>query len=471
MNTTPTAEAPHPWRENLETASIAIVMALILKYFTLEAFQIPTGSMQPTLMGLDARVTNITNGNSTVTSQKIFDRILVDKLIPFFREPKRWEIWVFLYPLDKSNRYIKRVVGLPGEELKVEYGDIKVRKSSKEEWRPARKPPRVQESMWLRVWDNVDGGKYSDYFDLTGLDESNNKLVANGAARAQTKRQINDAYEDGYPASVKPLLSGTSHDGCNDKVRDVRLQFSLQPSAEHRKLTITLGWGADSLRAEISGPSGDGKVKLIFNERELASKDLKLKFNHQSRVEFSRADEAAQILIDGEVIARAEFESVNNPGDSKAGFESDGGALTIDALAVDRDVYYTNMSGFRTTTIPDGHYFMMGDNSTFSSDSRAWMRRTVELTNPVEGLYKLTGGSRTSGANSEQNPRHFTIPGRATEQIFRDEFGEERRYSEAARFVDSADSFVPKEHFLGRAFFVFWPWPPFAPAPRVGFVR
>ena len=56
----------------------------------------------------------------------------------------RWEIWVFLYPLDRSSRYIKRVVGMPGEELKIQNGDIFVRNSVKEDFRIVRKPARVQ---------------------------------------------------------------------------------------------------------------------------------------------------------------------------------------------------------------------------------------------------------------------------------------------------------------------------------------
>ncbi|MBI3820801.1 MAG: signal peptidase I [Planctomycetes bacterium] len=471
MSANPGSETSHPWRENIETASIAIVMALILKYFTLEAFQIPTGSMQPTLMGLDARVTNLSNGEATVTSTKIFDRILVDKLVPFFRDPNRWEIWVFLYPLDKSNRYIKRVVGLPGEELKVEYGDIKTRKSSKEEWRTERKPLNVQESMWLRVWENEEAGPADQFWDLTGFDINKNTLVANGKAEISAKRQIYDAYDDGYPTKVKPLLAATSHEPCNDKVRDMRIKLDVSPSAEHRILSMKLGWGGDALRAEISGPAGDGKVKLIFNEREIGAKDGRLKFNHTSRVEFSRADEAAWISIDGEILARAEFESVNSPGENRVVIQSDGGSLTIPSLALDRDVYYTNMNGFRTTTVPPGHYFMMGDNSTFSSDGRAWQERTIELKNPVEGLLKLTGGTRTSGANSDRNPHTFSAPGLPRSEIFRDEWGEEYRISDSLHIADAARSFVPRDHFLGRAFFVFWPWPPLAPVFRVGFVR
>ena len=44
-------ERPSRWRDHIEAATMAIVVAVMLKYFAIEAYQIPSGSMQPTLMG------------------------------------------------------------------------------------------------------------------------------------------------------------------------------------------------------------------------------------------------------------------------------------------------------------------------------------------------------------------------------------------------------------------------------------
>ena len=43
--------AKRPWRDNLEAVTIALVVAVLFKYFAVEAYKIPTGSMQPTLFG------------------------------------------------------------------------------------------------------------------------------------------------------------------------------------------------------------------------------------------------------------------------------------------------------------------------------------------------------------------------------------------------------------------------------------
>jgi signal peptidase I len=98
-------------REWSEALAIAILLALFIRTFAVQAFKIPSGSMEPTLL--------------------IGDHILVNKFIygikiPFIRttlipisEPKREDIIVFIYPVDKRKDFIKRVIGLPGEEIEI----------------------------------------------------------------------------------------------------------------------------------------------------------------------------------------------------------------------------------------------------------------------------------------------------------------------------------------------------------------
>ena len=97
-----------PIRHNLEAFGVAILAAVLLKWFCIEAYQIPTSSMQPTLMGS--------------VEANVHDRILVNKLIQTFRDPKRWDITVFKYPLQKNQNYVKRIIGLPGDEIVLANG-------------------------------------------------------------------------------------------------------------------------------------------------------------------------------------------------------------------------------------------------------------------------------------------------------------------------------------------------------------
>lgn len=101
----------HIIREYAESIIVAVILALIIRTFIVQAFKIPSGSMEDTLA--------------------IGDHILVSKFIygtkiPFtdqryikLRDPKRGDVIVFEYPEDPSKDFIKRVIGLPGDEVRV----------------------------------------------------------------------------------------------------------------------------------------------------------------------------------------------------------------------------------------------------------------------------------------------------------------------------------------------------------------
>jgi signal peptidase I len=99
------------FRENAEAILVAIVIALFIRTFLVQAFKIPSGSMKPTL--------------------QIGDHILVSKFIygvkiPYLntvllpiKNPQRGDIVVFKYPLDPKKDFIKRVIGLPGDVVEL----------------------------------------------------------------------------------------------------------------------------------------------------------------------------------------------------------------------------------------------------------------------------------------------------------------------------------------------------------------
>ena len=91
-------------KEWVEPIIIAVVLALIIRTFIVQAFKIPTGSMRPTLI----------EG----------DRILVNKFVYKFTTPKRGDVIVFVSPEDKKKDFIKRLVGLSGEEVQIANGTI-----------------------------------------------------------------------------------------------------------------------------------------------------------------------------------------------------------------------------------------------------------------------------------------------------------------------------------------------------------
>jgi len=98
-------------RENIEAIALAIVIALFIRTFVVQAFKIPSGSMKQTLL--------------------IGDHILVSKFIygiklPYIRttlipikNPKRGDIVVFKFPEDPKKDFIKRVVGVAGDVVEI----------------------------------------------------------------------------------------------------------------------------------------------------------------------------------------------------------------------------------------------------------------------------------------------------------------------------------------------------------------
>ncbi|MBI3455637.1 MAG: signal peptidase I [Candidatus Rokubacteria bacterium] len=86
-------------REYAEAILIAILLALLIRTFVIQAFKIPSGSMIPTLL--------------------VGDHILVNKFVYRFRDPARGDVVVFKYPVDEHRDFIKRVIGVGGDDIVV----------------------------------------------------------------------------------------------------------------------------------------------------------------------------------------------------------------------------------------------------------------------------------------------------------------------------------------------------------------
>lgn len=109
-----------PWRDYLENILIAVFLALLVRTFVLTGYKVPTGSMVPTLKPGDF-----------VFAYKI----PFGMRVPLIRtkigggQPRRGDIVVFTYPDQPRTSYVKRVVGIPGDVIEIQNGQLSVNHS------------------------------------------------------------------------------------------------------------------------------------------------------------------------------------------------------------------------------------------------------------------------------------------------------------------------------------------------------
>ncbi|HAU28850.1 MAG TPA: signal peptidase I [Rhodospirillaceae bacterium] len=114
----PSTKKDEGFAENVKTMIWAVAIALVIRTFAFEPFNIPSGSMIPTLLVGDYLfVSKLSYGYSSLSAA--YGVPLLDGRI-FAEEPKRGDVAVFKLPLDTSVDYIKRVIGLPGDTIQVQ---------------------------------------------------------------------------------------------------------------------------------------------------------------------------------------------------------------------------------------------------------------------------------------------------------------------------------------------------------------
>lgn len=172
-------KAKSAFREYAESIGFALILALFIRSFIVQAFKIPSGSMIPTL--------------------QIGDHILVNKLSygirsPFwdnylvhFKEPQRGDVVVFIFPEDRSKDFIKRVIGVEGDTVEIRAKKIYVNGRPLEdphahfEGDPPERgtfnlrddygPRRVPEHHIFVMGDNRDRSYDSRYWGFVDLDD------------------------------------------------------------------------------------------------------------------------------------------------------------------------------------------------------------------------------------------------------------------------------------------------------------
>ncbi len=137
----------------------AVILAFLIDTFVIVNAQIPSGSMENTIM----------------TGDRVFGNRLAYK----FSDPKRFDIIIFKYPDDESQLFIKRIIGLPGETVEIHDGNIYINGSDtpledvdiKEPMEGSFGPYTVPEGCYFVMGDNRNNSRDSRYWENTFVSE------------------------------------------------------------------------------------------------------------------------------------------------------------------------------------------------------------------------------------------------------------------------------------------------------------
>jgi signal peptidase I len=416
-------------RQTVDLVVLLCLGVLLFRTFSAEAYVVPTGSMAPTLLGHHREVVcpncqfsfvvgidedsraprsvcpncgkDDLDGVPTVDCNG--DRVLVQKFLYDFRPPRRWEVAVFHYPGDPTQAYVKRVVGLPGESVQILGGDVLI------DGKIARKTLHELRAMRILVHDSrflpQDGRRSPRWFFLRGRPRHHLptgwRPTEKGFVHEETTPDPSDPEDwlvyrhwDPVLGRYGPIRDHYAYNGseldADNSVPDLAIETRLTVTPKVESISVMLRSRGDRFVVRIP-VGGRGRVELARNARRIPVVGVANPLERIDQaprellLEASVVDRRLLVAIDGELL----FEPFDYE-DPMGGFAYDaspialgvrGGELTVNDLKIYRDVFYTS-SLASIPRRPNGvsepyqleadSYFVLGDNSPVSHDSRFW---------------------------------------------------------------------------------------------------
>jgi signal peptidase I len=329
------------------------------------------------------------------------DRILVLKCIYQFIEPKRWDVIVFKNPTDPTINYIKRLVGLPGEKVEIIDGDVYINDKI------ARKPPKVQNELWMTVYNN-------DYQPARPEDGN-----FNGHTWSQPFRNIGDSIWnttnsnsptiftlDSSADQINSLIYDTSI--CNDfktiyaydEVRyynempicsDLMVRFYCRAGGSKGRIGIAMSKYETNYKAwvDLAGEMVISRIEQGKQSEELARRKIKPSaIDEPTPISFANIDHKLIFQYGGDKLTFDLGRNMEDAGPIKENIEPrveifGSGKLTLSHIAIFRDIHYTNpaypgRNGHTRASrgnpffLEKDQFFVLGDNSPNSEDARLW---------------------------------------------------------------------------------------------------
>jgi signal peptidase I len=357
------------------------------------------------------------------------DRLVVEKHVFASRAPHRWEPIVFRGPMDPNQAYVKRVVGLPGESIQLRQGDVWI------DGRLARKTLTEMRALRQIVFDNdyapsddewqprwiyavnsawrSDGSEFyipgqaaaaaqSDGGSRRGIDWieyrpwsrvlGDDLIRARSGYNGDTTTEFLDPVRDLIVEFEATLMGGDGQ--VYVRITDGSSYFLLRCGppgevvVERNGMLVRSSRTAGSSRRAAPGqttpvagvppPLGSGRLPEPVDDARAGAGSQRL------AIEVALCDGRLCVAIDGQepfepydYEPRAAVASPRRP----VAIGRSGSAVRLSHLRIYRDVYYTacldGRAGVgrgvdRPFAIGPGEYFVLGDNSPISNDSRFW---------------------------------------------------------------------------------------------------
>jgi len=508
-----TSPTPVGIKETLTSLVIAFMLAFVFRGFVIEGFIIPTGSMAPTLLGKHVRFDSPYNGYDWTTGPwdaisaggrepsprqggqpragggqtlplaptdpmtllnipgqenrrlAAGDRVFVLKYLPRLHHPERWDVVVFKDP-SKHENYIKRLLGLPGEQISLVDGDVFVRPYVKDktleagpdawradDWNIARKSERTQRTMFQPVFDSrftpiLPEPSYRPPVSpdepgaWSGIDTSPTWTYTSDRPTRlawNQRRPITDAYA--YNQTMPWVRLDASPDDPTVRafrpypVSDVAISVAVEPQSSPVTITPSLRARGYQFQGVIDPATETATVRM---RPDTGIQDANAQWTvldsspigaiapgRVTKVEFWHVDQALWLFVDGELVSGGpekgayrlspaqriaaamvptfdELIAYDNAGNGidqpgvfsrndlyrapVPGVEFAGGPFTVHRFQIHRDIFHQVAPTGSPNATRGGHYdyfptlagdqfFMSGDNSPNSEDSRYWSQR------------------------------------------------------------------------------------------------
>lgn len=329
------------------------------------------------------------------------DGLLINKSIFRLRRPRRWEVVAFRHPQHAGHVQIKRVVGLPGEKVQIRHGDVYIngriqRKSLSQQratavpvhdagFRATRKP--TPPLRWQGAGSNSQWGSCGRDFAHPATE---NEKTIDWLEYRHWRRlpiMLRGFDEDECEVREQPVtdLSGYNQNISRreeqiSRTAELMLSFTLMEASGAGGLFIRASDGSEQFQVRID--PGRGCYSVRQNDKSLIPEEELPHDANNLTIEVSLFDRQFLLAFDGKVVLAWPYcPSQPNPPPSSRPFAVgvQGLRVTIRDLRVYRDVYYTHPVGVRgrwgldePVALADDEYFVLGDNSPISDDSRTW---------------------------------------------------------------------------------------------------